>query len=263
LRAAFHALGEGELDIHLPVRRADEFGALVADFNGMVAELREKERVRLAFGLHVGEKVAQQILGRDPELGGSEQIITVMFLDIRGFTARAAGAEPKAVINLLNRFLQAMVAIVENEHGGIVNKFLGDGFMAIFGLGAETTEHADKALRAGCSMLNAMEKLNGELAVVGEAPLQIGIGINTGRAIVGSIGSPERTEFTVIGDMVNIASRIESLNKTLGTSLLISAATRHALHEGNAHLAEVPPQEIRGMSQPVCVFALREFAPPR
>jgi adenylate cyclase len=122
-RSAFRALGQGKLDVHLPVRRADEFGALVADFNMMAAELREKEHVRRVFGLHVGEKVAQQILSRDPELGGREQIVTVMFLDIRNFTARAARSEPRAVINLLNRFLQRMVAIIENENGGIVNKF--------------------------------------------------------------------------------------------------------------------------------------------
>jgi adenylate cyclase len=200
LRTAFHEVGEGKLDLHLPVRRADEFGALVADFNTMVTGLREKEHVRRVFGLHVGERVAQQILSRDPELGGSEQIITVMFLDIRGFTARSAGAEPKAVINLLNRFLQRMVAIIEDEHGGTVNKFLGDGLMAIFGLAADSVAHADDALRAARAMLHGLANLNAELSAAGDVPLQIGIGLNTGRAIVGSIGSEARMEFTVIGD---------------------------------------------------------------
>ena len=193
--------------------------------------LREKERVRRVFGLHVGEKVAQQILSRDPELGGREQVITVMFLDIRDFTARAAGAEPKTVINLLNQFLQRMVAIIENEHGGIVNKFLGDGLMATFGLGSETNDHADDAFCAAQAMLRGLVDLNAELRAAGDVPLQIGIGLNTGRAIVGSIGSPERMEFTVIGDTVNIASRIEALNKTAGTSLLLSKATRDSLTE--------------------------------
>ncbi len=255
LRVAFRAVGEGNLDVSLLLRRADEFGALVADFNGMVVELREKEHVRRVFGLHVGEKVAQQILSRDPELGGSEQLITVMFLDIRGFTARVAGAEPKTVINLLNRFLRAMVAIVENDHGGSVNKFLGDGLMAIFGLGAGTVTHADDAVRAARSMLGRLEDLNAELGAAGEPPLQIGIGINTGRAIVGSIGSPERMEFTVIGNTVNIASRIEELNKMAGTSVLLSKGTRDTLTDA-ARIHSLPPQPVKGLDQLVEIFTL-------
>src|SRR5205807_9643961 len=109
------------------------------DFNQMVMELRDKERLRRVFGFHVGEKVAQQILARDPGLGGTDQIVTLLFLDLRGFTARAAGTDPKTIVNLLNRFLQAMVEIVEAEHGGMVNKFLGDGFMAVFGAGSGAT----------------------------------------------------------------------------------------------------------------------------
>ena len=257
LRSAFQKVAAGKLNIHLPVRRADEFGALVADFNNMVGELREKEHVRRVFGLHVGEKVAQQILSRDPELGGSEQIITVMFLDIRGFTARAAGASPKVVINLLNRFLQKMVAIIENEHDGSVNKFLGDGLMAIFGLGAENVAHADDALRAARAMLRGLADLNGELRAAGDIPLQIGIGLNTGRAIVGSIGSPERMEFTVIGDTVNLASRIEALNKTAGTSLLLSRATRDAMKD-HVDLRALPPQPVKGMDELVEIFTLAD-----
>jgi adenylate cyclase len=255
LRGAFRAVGEGKLDVHLPMRRADEFGALVADFNNMVVELREKEHVRRVFGLHVGEKVAQQILSHDPELGGREQVVTVMFLDIRDFTARAAGTEPKAVINLLNRFFQRMVAIIENEHGGIVNKFLGDGLMATFGLGSPTNDHADDALRAACAMLRGLPDLNAELGATGELPLQIGIGLNTGRVIVGSIGSPERMEFTVIGDTVNIASRIEALNKWAKTSLLLSKATRDALTEP-VDLRALPPQPVKGLDELVEIFTL-------
>ncbi len=261
LRAAFHRVGEGELNMRLPLRRADEFGALVGDFNQMIAELREKQRLRRVFGLHLGEKVAQQILTRDPELGGTEQTVTILFLDIRGFTARAAQADPRTVVNLLNRFLHAMVAVVENEHGGIVNKFLGDGFMAMFGLGAPATTHADEAVSAGRSMLQRLEQLNTELGATREAPLQIGIGINTGRAIVGSIGSPERMEFTVIGDTVNIASRIENLNKELGTSILMSRATRDALHDA-AGLEELPQQRIRGRTETTGIFTVRDFSAP-
>lgn len=255
LRSAFHAVGEGQLDVQIPLRRADEFGALVGDFNQMVVELRDKERLRRVFGLHVGEKVAQQILARDPALGGTEQIVTLLFLDLRGFTARTAQTKPKMVVNFLNRFLQAMVEIVETEHGGMVNKFLGDGFMAIFGAGSNATAHADDAVTAGCSMLRRLEVFNADLVRGNELPVRIGIGINTGRAIVGSIGSAERMEFTVIGNTVNVASRIEGLNKTLGTSLLLSKATKDHLTRP-IKLRELPPQQIKGVEEPVKVFTI-------
>ena len=257
LRAAFHAVGQGQLDIQIPLRRADEFGALVGDFNQMVVELRDKERLRRVFGLHVGEKVAQQILARDPGLGGTDQVVTLLFLDLRGFTARAAQADPKTIVNFLNRFLQAMVEIVETEHGGMVNKFLGDGFMAVFGAGSAATTHADDAAAAGCSMLRRLELFNADLVRANEAPLGIGIGINTGRAIVGSIGSPERMEFTVIGNTVNVASRIEGLNKVLGTSMLLSKATKDHLTR-SIRLRALPPQQIKGVDASVEIFTIAD-----
>ena len=255
LRSAAHAVTRGQLDVQVPLRRADEFGALISEFNGMVTGLREKERLRQSFGLHVGEKAAQQILARDPGLGGTEQVITVMFVDIRSFTARSAHLSPDKAVGLLNEFLHAMVEVVEGEHGGMINKFLGDGFMAIFGVGTNSQSHADKALAAGRSMERALERLNLERAQRGEEPIGIGIGINTGPAIVGSIGSPARMEFTVIGNTVNVASRIEGLNKTLGTTLLISKSTHDALRR-SPKLQALPPQPVKGVDQPVEIFTL-------
>jgi len=144
---------------------------------------------------------------------------------------------------------------VEGEHGGMINKFLGDGFMALFGIGSDRGNHADKALAAACSIQRTMERLNAERARRGEDSIQIGIGINTGPAIVGSIGSPERMEFTVIGNTVNVASRIEALNKTLSTSLLLSKDTRDALQRA-ADLRELPPQPVKGVDGLIQVFTL-------
>lgn len=255
LRAAAQAVTEGRLDVHVPLRRADEFGALIGEFNHMITGLREKERLRRTFGVHVGRKVAEQILARDPGVGGTEQEITVMFVDIRSFTARAANLKPHQAVGLLNEFLQAMVEVIEGEHGGMINKFLGDGFMALFGVGSQSHSHPDKALAAGRSLQRRLERLNLELGQRGEAPITIGIGINTGPAIVGSIGSPERMEFTVIGNTVNVASRIEGLNKTLDTTLLISKATRDALQRP-ASLRALPPQPVKGVEQLVEIFTL-------
>jgi adenylate cyclase len=255
LRFAAHSVTQGQLNVEVPLRRADEFGSLISEFNRMVSGLREKEQLRKTFGLHVGRKAAEQILAHDPGLGGSEQEITVMFVDIRSFTARSAHLAPDQAVGLLNEFLRAMVAVVENEHGGMINKFLGDGFMALFGVGSSAHNHADKALAAARSMERELERLNLSRVQRGEEPLRIGIGINTGPVIVGSIGSPERMEFTVIGNTVNVASRIESLNKTLGTTLLMSQATRDALQR-TVPLRALPPQMVKGVQEPVEIFTL-------
>jgi adenylate cyclase len=255
LRAAAQAITQGQLDVQVPLRRADEFGALIGEFNHMVTELREKERLRQTFGAHVGRRAAEEILTRDPGLGGTEQEITVMFVDIRSFTARSAHLSPTKAVGLLNEFLRVMVDAVEGENGGMINKFLGDGFMALFGIAKDDRNHADKALAAGQSIQRTLERLNAERATRGEDAIQIGIGINTGPAIVGSIGSPERMEFTVIGNTVNVASRIEALNKTLSTCLLISNSTRDALKR-TASLRALPPQMVKGVDEPLEIFTL-------
>lgn len=178
-----------------------------------------------------------------------------MFVDIRSFTARSANLSPTEAVSLLNEFLRVMVDAVEGEHGGMINKFLGDGFMALFGIGNGNGNHADDAFAAACSIQGTLQQLNAARNARGEDPIQIGIGINTGPAIVGSIGSPERMEFTVIGDTVNVASRIETLNKTLGTSLLLSEQTRAAMQQ-RVELRAMPPQPVKGVDGLVQVFTI-------
>jgi adenylate cyclase len=255
LRAAAVAVAEGRLDVQVNLQRADEFGTLIGEFNRMVAELRDKERLRQTFGVHVGRKAAEQILARDPAVGGTEQIITVMFVDIRAFTARSAQGDPQRVLAVLNEFLRTMIQVVESEHRGMINKFLGDGFMALFGAGVPDPEHADEAVQTARSMRRHLAELNVALARRGETPLAIGIGLHSGPAIVGSIGSPERMEFTVIGHTVNLAARIESLTKSTGETVLLSEATRTALCRPVA-VKELPPQLVKGVEQPITVWAL-------
>ena len=255
LRGAMQAVSAGRFDVRLPLRRADEFGTLVGSYNIMAAELEGKERLRQTFGLHVGRKAAEQILARDPGLSGSEQVVTVMFVDIRSFTARAEGCAPGRVVMVLNEFLSAMVHVVEGHHSGMINKFLGDGFMALFGAGQPGDDHADQALEAARAMVAHLGELNARLAARGEEPLAIGIGLHTGPAIVGSIGSAERLEFTAIGSTVNLASRIESLTKVVGEIVVLSDATRLALRQPR-DLRSLPPQPVKGVDAPVTVWAL-------
>src|SRR5947199_264613 len=163
---------------------------------------------------------------RDPGLNGVQKEITVMFVDMRSWTARTSVSVPSDVVEVMNDFFRVTVRVVEEEHRGMVNKYLGDGFMAIFGAGDSGSNHADDAVAAGREILAAVKKLNEDLAAKGRAPIQIGIGIHCGPAIVGSIGSPQRLEFTAIGNTVNIASRLEGLTKSTGRPLLVTAAVR-------------------------------------
>ncbi|PZR75741.1 MAG: adenylate/guanylate cyclase domain-containing protein [Chthoniobacterales bacterium] len=256
LRTAAQGVAEGRLDTNLHLPRADEFGLLIAEFNHMLHELREKERLRQTFGLHVGRKTAEQILMRDPGLGGVEQIITIMFVDIRSFTQRTANLPPAETVWMLNEFLRVMVNVVETRHNGIINKFLGDGFMALFGIGVDGANHADEALATGRDMLSALDELNALLVREGRERIAIGIGIHTGPAIVGSIGSPERLEFTAIGSAVNIASRIEGLTKIVQRPLLVTEGTAGHLRDP-AELEELAPQAVRGVEKPMRIYSLR------
>jgi adenylate cyclase len=256
LRDASTAVGRGDLDVHVDLLRADEFGPLIDEFNQMVVEMRNKEQLQRTFGLHVGEAAAKQILEHDPGLGGREEHVTVMFCDIRNFTARCGKAAAAEVVTVLNTFLTTMVEIVEGRHGGMVNKYLGDGFMAIFGAGGEGGDgHARAALAAGRDMLAGLDAVNARVCADGNEQLGIGIGLHTGPAIVGNVGSEARLEYTAIGDTVNMASRVEGLTKDAGVPLLFTDAT--AQHVGGEHaLRSMGERIVKGREEPLTVFTV-------
>ncbi len=259
LRAASGAVSQGDLSVELAsaaAGRADEFGRLLGEFDQMVRQLRDREKLRQTFGLHVGKRAAEQILARDPGLSGVEEEISVMFVDMRSWTARTSVSPPAEVVEVMNDFFRVTVRVVEEEHRGLVNKYLGDGFMALFGAGDSDRDHAREAVAAGRDILSALKTLNQELANKGRAPIRIGIGIHCGPAIVGSIGSPQRLEFTAIGNTVNIAARVQTLTKTVNRPLLVTASVRQ--RAGDSFLFEaLPPQEVRGIDQPLAIFAVR------
>jgi len=258
LRTAADAVSRGNLAVDLSragARRADEFGRLLSEFDQMVRALRDKEKLRQTFGLHVGRRAAEQILARDPGLSGVEEEITVMFVDMRSWTARASVSPPAEIVEIMNEFFRVSVRAVEEEHRGMVNKYLGDGFMAIFGAGDSGSKHACDAVSAGCEILRAVKGLNDELAVKERAPIQIGIGIHSGPAIVGSVGSPQRLEFTAMGNTVNIASRMQGLTKTVDRPLLVTAAVRERAGT-SFDFEELSAQEVRGIEGRVMIFAV-------
>ncbi len=257
LRKASIRVAEGDLNVRVNLLRADDFGLLIEQFNAMVEGLREREKLQETFGRHVGKEAARQILLQGDGLGGSEQMVTVMFVDVRNFTEHSANHSPQEVVSALNVFFRDAVDTVET-HGGMVNKFLGDGFMALFGIGNASENHAQLAVEAGQAMLCCLTDATRELEEAGWPGLKIGIGLNSGPAIVGSIGSPKRQEYTAIGDTVNVAARVEALTKHVGRQFLITQQTQ-ALLADDLELTPLPPQPVKGKGEPLEVFAVGQW----
>lgn len=210
-----------------------------------------RDRVTNLFGQHVSPQVVEQLIAEEASTTGEVRRVAVMFVDFRGFTAGARLRSPREVFERLDNAFAVLIEIVD-RHGGIVNKFLGDGFLALFGAPLETADAVQRAVAAGREMLAAMERINAQSTW----PLRIGIGINFGEAVAGCIGSSRRKEYTVIGDTVNFASRLEQLNKELGSQLLISDTVYAALGSNGGAAVARGEVEVRGYEQPVAVWQL-------
>jgi adenylate cyclase len=222
-----------------------------AHFERTLAAASARDRVTNLFGQHVSPQVVDRLLA----LGAAElsemREVCVLFVDIRGFTAAARDRSPADVVARLEEAFAILVEIVD-RHQGVVNKFLGDGFLAMFGAPIADPAAAANAVAAAREMLQAIEASN-----EGHAwPIRIGIGVHIGEAVTGTVGSPRRKEYTVIGDTVNLASRLESLNKELGSQLLISDAMRAAAGDAIGQAEPLGPIAVRGYAEPVVIWRL-------
>jgi adenylate cyclase len=189
------------------------------------AEALRRDRLHRYFS----PAVAAHLESTDPaNLGGQSQIVTVLFSDLRGFTSMSEQLQSAEVVEQLNAYLSVMVETIF-EHGGTLDKFMGDGIMAYFGAPIIQDDHADRAVRCGMAMMEALDTLNQDREAHGLPALKMGVGIHTGEATLGTIGSPMRREYTAIGDTVNVASRLESMTKAAGVPMLVSETTQAAL----------------------------------
>ena len=221
---------------------------------GFAASIRAataRDRITNLFGQHVSPQVVERLLIEGAHTDSDIRQVAVMFVDFRSFTAASRSRSPQEVVDRLDGAFAILVEILD-RHGGIVNKFLGDGFLALFGAPFEAEDPAHRAVAAGREMLVAMDRINTET----DWPLRIGIGIHFGEVVAGNVGSPRRKEYTVIGDTVNFASRIEALNKEFNSQFLISAAVRDALGEDGADAVALGEVPIRGYEQPMKVWQL-------
>ena len=221
LQRATEAVGEGRYDVSVPVTTGDELGELAASFNQMVEGLAERERLREVFGTYLDKSVAEYILGEGFAQEGQELEVSVLVCDVRDFTSFAASSSAKEVVSRLNALFEIVVPIV-GRHRGHVDKFLGDGLLAVFGAPEPYPDHADRAVLAACEMATKVNSRD-------DLGLKIGVGVNTGPVVAGSIGGGGRLNFSVIGDAVNVAARVEAATREVGEDVLITERTLERL----------------------------------
>jgi adenylate cyclase len=247
LRKATDALREGRYDVAVPVTTGDELGELAASFNQMVSGLRERERIREAFGTYLDQEIAEYILSEGFSPEGIEVDVSILVCDVEDFTAFASHSEAPEVVARLNQLFEAVVPIVA-RHGGHVDKFIGDGLLAVFGAPETFPDHADRAVRAGIEMAR---EVNGA-----EDGFRIGVGVNTGRVVAGSIGGAGRLNFSVIGDPVNIAARVESVTRETEEDVLITEDTARRL-SGTISTEACGSRTVKGIDRPLTLHAPR------
>ncbi len=264
LRLGVERLADGELDTRVPPTSRDEIGDLTRAFNEMGDALEQKQRVQNAFGRYVNDFVLNQLLeGDDQQFAGIEQEITILFIDIRQFTRLSEGMKARDVVMLLNEVFQ-LVSDRILEHGGTIDKFIGDSVMAYFGAPIRHSDHALRGVTAAIEILRSIAQRNQRLAKgPGQpgVPVQFGIGIHLGSVVVGNIGSDRRTDFTAVGDAVNVAHRLEKLAKA--GEILVSEAVQRRVRAA-VRLNFEGERQLSGREEPVHVYRVDgdSLAPP-
>lgn len=253
------AVADGDFSVVLPVTSRDEIGELTHAFNDMAHELREKDMIKRAFSRYVAREVVDEIL-KHPEhlaLTGERRDVTVVFCDIRGFTPTAESITAEDVVELLNAFYDLMIDATF-KHDGTLDKFLGDGIMAVFGAPLYRPDHALMAARAALAMQESIRQLSEARVAAGKSPLSVGIGLNAGEVIAGTVGTTERMEYTVIGDSVNLAARLESI---AGPGQILVSAQTYARLDGAVKGHPLGLFSVRGKEDEIELWELVGMEP--
>lgn len=233
--------------------REDEIGQLEISVDNMATGLAEKEKVRDLLGKVVSKEIAEELMGSEVILGGESRTATILFSDIRDFTNLCEGREPKSILTLLNNYLSVVSSAIE-DNKGVVDKYIGDAVMALFGVPLASDNDTGNALNAALAMRERITLLNTMNQQQHLPLLHTGIGLHTGNVVAGNLGSTNRLNYTVIGDAVNLASRLESLTKQYGVDILVSEDTRTG--QDNFVFKELDLVRVKGKAQPVKVYEL-------
>jgi adenylate cyclase len=247
LRRATAQVAQGDLSVRVPVVAGDETGLLAQSFNAAVAGLQEREQLREAFGSYVDPSIAEKVLSDGAVLEGDEVDVTVLFLDVRDFTAFAEQASAREVVSRLNQLWDCVIPVL-TRHGGHANKLIGDGLLGVFGAPARLDDHADRAVEAA-------REIAAEVHAAYDGNFSVGIGVNSGRVVAGTIGGGGKLDFTVIGDVVNTASRVEAQTRITGDDVLITQAVHERLRRDRGGWQECPAAELKGKREAVRLFA--------
>ena len=252
LQQATTRLSGGDFAVRVPIITTDETGVLAGSFNEMAAGLEQRERLREAFGTFVDPALTERVLEEGTDLEGEEVDLSLLFMDIRGFTSFSERTGAREVVALLNDLYGVVVPVIL-RHGGHANKFIGDGLLAVFGAPTRLPDHAERAVAAGAEIAEKVHERFGEA-------LRVGIGVNSGPVVVGTIGGGGRLDFTVIGDAVNTAARVESATRQTGDTMLVTESTLLRLPEPlKADFEEREAIPLKGKSDRICLFAPGRF----
>jgi adenylate cyclase len=252
-------VSKGDFEIHAAknINSKDEVGDLAIAFDQMTLGLKERDKVKTLFQKFHGTHVANDIISSEITLGGANKEVVVFFSDIRGFTAFSESKSPEEVVEMLNEYFAVMVDII-NRNAGVVDKFIGDAIMAVWGAPNQSERDAHNAVSACLQMRLALNELNEKRLALNKSPIQIGMGLHAGHAISGTIGSNERMEYTVIGNTVNTASRVEASTKAFGTDLLITQEVAQLIQD-EFLLEEAGSAEVKGRSEALKFFKVKGY----
>jgi adenylate cyclase len=252
LEAAMREVEKGNLLARCAVVSTDEIGAVTEGFNAMVRGLQERDFVTETFGKYVTPEIRDEILAGRVPLEGQAVEVTILFADLRGFTPWVEATAPSEIVRDLNAYFTEMDAAIR-DHKGLVLQYIGDEIEAVFGAPLPTPGHAEAAVQAALDMRERLRTFNARRASAGQAPLQHGIGIHSGTVLAGNIGSRHRLSYALVGDAVNLASRIQGLNREFGSDILVSHTTCERLG-GTVPLHALPAVRVKGKSVEVSVY---------
>jgi adenylate cyclase len=242
---------QGQYDLHIEVNQKDELGQLAQRFNAMAKGLAERAKVRSLLGKVVSPAIAEQLLTKGVELGGEDRQATILFCDIRNFTRLCEAHSAKQVITLLNELLSRLSGVIDQHHG-VIDKYIGDAVMALFGVPVIDEQQAQHAVYAALAMRGELNNINKELAKRQLPEIGIGIGVNSASVVAGNMGSETRLNYTVIGDGVNLSSRLEGLTKYYGVAILVSEATKNLCPD--ILFQEIANVRVKGKMQGIKVY---------